>query len=63
MARDGVAMARRLALVAENALLNGDPHRAFVALFDLQQVMATPRPSKHPRGEQPPVRWYQLRSP
>jgi len=35
MARDAVAMARRLALVAENALVNGDLKRALTAMRDL----------------------------
>jgi hypothetical protein len=35
--RDGMARARRLALVAENALLNGDLQRALTALRDLSR--------------------------
>jgi hypothetical protein len=37
-ARDAVATARRLAIVAENALLNGDLQRARSALRDLQEA-------------------------
>ena len=33
--REAVAIARRLALVAENALLNGDLQRALTAMRDL----------------------------
>jgi hypothetical protein len=36
MARDVLAKARRLALVVQNALLNGDPQRACSVLRDLQ---------------------------
>ena len=39
-ARDVMAMTRRLALVAENALLNGDLQRARLALVDLQEANA-----------------------
>jgi len=39
-ARDAMAMTRRLALVAENALLNGDLQRARLALVDLQEANA-----------------------
>ena len=35
-----MAMARRLALVAENALLNGDLQRARLALVELQEANA-----------------------
>ena len=38
MARDALAMARRLALVAENALLNGDLQRACTAIRDLSSA-------------------------
>ena len=40
-ARDLMAMTWRLALVAENALLNGDVQRARLALVDLQEANAT----------------------
>ena len=36
MARDAVAMARRFAFVAQNALLNGDLQRACSVLRDLE---------------------------
>ena len=36
MARDALAKARRLALVVQNAILNGDSRRAFSVLRDLQ---------------------------
>ena len=39
-ARDVMAMTRRLALAAENALLNGDLQRARLALVDLQEANA-----------------------
>jgi len=39
-ARDAIATMRRLALVAENALLNGDLQRARLALVDLQAANA-----------------------
>jgi hypothetical protein len=35
-----MAMTRRLALVAENALLNGDLRRARLALVELQEANA-----------------------
>jgi len=40
-ARNVTAMTRRLALVAENALLNRDLQRARLALVDLQEANAT----------------------
>jgi len=42
MARDAVAMARRLALVAENALVNGDLRRVRSVLRDLQDMTFAP---------------------
>lgn len=35
-AREALAVARRLAMVADNAIMNGDLHRARAALRDLQ---------------------------
>jgi hypothetical protein len=40
MARDALAKARRLALVAQNALSNGDLQRARSTLRDLQIAMS-----------------------
>ena len=40
MARDALAKARRLALVVQNALLNGDLQRARAALRDLHAAAA-----------------------
>lgn len=41
LARDAVAMARRLALVAQNALLNGDLRRVRSILQDLQDAASS----------------------
>jgi hypothetical protein len=41
-AREAVAVARRLAMVADNAILNGDLQRARAALRDFQEAVATP---------------------
>jgi hypothetical protein len=41
-----MAVTRRLALVAENALLNGDLRRARLALVDLQEANATDGPRR-----------------
>ena len=50
-ARDVMAMTRRLALVAENALLNGDLERARLALVDLQAANATDGRHRKAAGE------------
>jgi hypothetical protein len=55
--RDVIAMTRRLALVADNALLNGDLQRARSALLNLQEATATEgRPRNANRGRSKRVR-------
>jgi len=51
-AAEGIQAARRLAVVATNAIANGDLRRALGALFDLQHTMATPDVSRVRRGHE-----------
>jgi hypothetical protein len=49
VAAEAIQAVRRLAMVASNAILNSDLHRAMGALHDMQQAMATLQPSESRR--------------